>query len=191
MVSPAIGLTAVDEAVRAGLMAPPPGTHHQETIGPSYADLTTMKTASPGFPIYPDLTQLLLSLRKHPDEVVAHALATCAGYAYSDAETVATVMTRIGLEKNHCAMIARNVDAMFICSTAFLVQSKDGRVVILCYRGTEPLNFINWLGTGDVAPEKVCISVAAVPAVASGCTAGSTGTNESPVMTSSPPWAAP
>jgi hypothetical protein len=130
-------------------VAPPPGTHHQETIGPSYADLTTMKTASPGFPIYPDLTQLLLSLRKHPDEVVAHALATCAGYAYSDAETVATVMTRIGLEKNHCAMIARNVDAMFICSTAFLVQSKDGRVVILCYRNCPQCSGLQAGGEAD------------------------------------------
>jgi hypothetical protein len=69
------------------------------------------------------------------------------------------IMTRLGLEKNHCRMITRNVDAMLICSTAFLVQSSDGRVVVLCYRGTEPLTFINWLATLDIDPEKVPISV--------------------------------
>jgi hypothetical protein len=115
---------------------------------------------SPGFPVYPDLTQTLLTASKHPDEIVAHVMATCAGYAYSDADTVSVVMTRMGLEKNHCRMIARNVDAMLICSTAFLVQSSDGKVAILCYRGTEPLNFINWMATVDVDPEKVPLSVA-------------------------------
>src|SRR5262249_48415114 len=41
------------------------------------------------------------------------------------------------------------------CSTAFLVQSQCGRVLILCYRGTQPANFINWLTDVDVNPEKV------------------------------------
>jgi hypothetical protein len=70
------------------------------------------------------------------------------------------IMTRMGLEKNHCRMIARNVDAMLICSTAFLVQSSDGQVAILCYRGTQPLNFINWMTDADAAPEKAPLSVA-------------------------------
>jgi hypothetical protein len=35
------------------------------------------------------------------------------------------------------------------------VQSRCGRVVILCYRGTEPANAINWLTDADVNPEKV------------------------------------
>jgi hypothetical protein len=46
---------------------------------------------------------------------------------------------------------------MFISSTAFLVQSSDGRVVILAYRGTEPVNFINWLTDADVHPDKIAI----------------------------------
>jgi Lipase (class 3) len=46
-------------------------------------------------------------------------------------------------------------EAMFIVSTAFLVQSKDGRVVILAYRGTEPINFINWLTDADLSPTAV------------------------------------
>jgi hypothetical protein len=44
---------------------------------------------------------------------------------------------------------------MFIRSTSFLIQSEDGRVAILCYRGTEPLNFISWLTDADLEPERI------------------------------------
>jgi hypothetical protein len=165
VVGPVIGLTAGDGVARVGLAAPWPGTHEQERTAPSFSDLRTMKPAtSPGFPVYPDLTQRLLATNRHPDEIVAHVMATCSGYAYSDADTVGMIMTRLGLEANHCRMIARNVDAMLICSTAFLVQSSDGKVVILCYRGTEPLTFINWMAM-DIDAEAMPLYVA-----------GSTGT---------------
>jgi hypothetical protein len=161
VVSPVIGLTAAEETARVGLAAPRPGTYQQEATAPSFSDLRTMKPPmAPGFPVYPDLAQTLLTRTRHPDEIVAHVLATCAGYAYSDADTVSMIMARMGLEQNHCRMIARNVNAMFICSTAFLVQSNDGRVAILCYRGTEPVNLISWMATVDVNPEKIRLSVA-------------------------------
>jgi len=47
------------------------------------------------------------------------------------------------------------VDAMFIRSTAYLIQSSDGSVVILAYRGTEATNLINWLTDADVHPDKI------------------------------------
>ncbi|MGB7217422.1 MAG: hypothetical protein WBD07_01330 [Vicinamibacterales bacterium] len=65
------------------------------------------------------------------DATVAHVPAACAAYAYSDADTVATMMTRLGLEANACVRITQTVDAMFIFSTAYLVQSRCGRVVVL------------------------------------------------------------
>jgi hypothetical protein len=42
---------------------------------------------------------------------------------------------------------------MHVFSTAYLLQSRCGRVVILCYRGTEPANFGNWLGDADVGTD--------------------------------------
>ena len=48
-----------------------------------------------------------------------------------------------------------SVDAMFIRSTAYLIQSSDGSVVILAYRGTEPTNLVNWLTDADVHPDKI------------------------------------
>jgi hypothetical protein len=158
--TPVIALTPADEAARAVLVAQRSGTHQQEITSPSFSDLRTMKpAASPGFPVYPDLAQRLLTTTRHPDEVIAHVMAVCAGYAYSDADTLSMIMTRLGLEKNHCRMITRNVEPMLICSTAFLVQSSDGKVVILCYRGTDPLAFITWLTAVDADAEKVPLSV--------------------------------
>jgi hypothetical protein len=91
------------------------------------------------------------------DATVAHVLATCAGYAYSDIGTVAMIMTRLGLESNGCVCVAQTVDAMFIFSTAYLVQSRCGRLVILCYRGTEPATFANWLGDADVGADSLIL----------------------------------
>ncbi len=132
---------------------------------PSLALLRPFRAAqevtSPTFPVHHDLVETLLSAHAAPsdpprwDPIVAHVLATLAGYAYSDAATVATMAARLGLVDNRCAMVAQSVDAMFICSTAFLVQSRCGRVAILCYRGTQPADFINWLTDADVNPETV------------------------------------
>ena len=119
-------------------------------------EIERQKGATPAhpFPIYPDPVASLLAAHRRDDSgrdaVVAHVLGTCAGYAYADTETVATMMTRLGLEDNACVRIAQTVDAMFIFSTAYLVQSRCGRVVILCYRGTEPATLGNWLGDADV-----------------------------------------
>lgn len=113
------------------------------------------------FPVYHDLVPDLLrahrSDRDERDPTVAHLLGTAAGYAYSDAETLSTMMCRLGLE--HCGgvRIAQAVDAMYIFSTAYLVQSRCGRVVILAYRGTEPTNLGNWLGDADVGPASLAL----------------------------------
>lgn len=128
----------------------------RDTRGPSRKQLRPYgPRETPGFPVYPDLESHLLKAEEHPDSTIAHVLATCAAYAYSDAETLSTIMARLGLIENHCRMISTSVDGMFIRSTAFLIQSNDGKVAILCYRGTEPANVINWLVDADVDPERM------------------------------------
>lgn len=109
------------------------------------------------FPVYPELVDALAgggvagSLER--DATVAHVLATCAGYGYADLDTVATVMSRVGFDAEACVRVSQTVDAMFIYSTAFLLQSRCGRVAILCYRGTETGNVGNWLGDAQVGSE--------------------------------------
>jgi hypothetical protein len=67
------------------------------------------------------------------------------------------IIGRLGLEASHCVRITQIVDAMLIYSTAYLIQSRCGRVVILCYRGTEPANLGNWLGDADVGSESITL----------------------------------
>lgn len=131
---------------------------------PSFEQLRPLKPlTTPTFPVYPQLADRLVASESHPDSTLAHVLATCAGYSYSEADTVAMIMARMGLEGNQCLKIHQSVDPMFISSTAFLIQSDDGRSVILCYRGTEPVNLINWLTDIDVNPEKVKIAFPDAP----------------------------
>jgi hypothetical protein len=115
------------------------------------------------FPLYDDLADALVRAhqaeRGEPEAVVAHVLATCAGYAYADVSTVAMMMARMGLEANACVQISQAVDAMMVFSTAYLVQSRCGRVAVLCYRGTEPGSLGNWLGDFDVGSESSTIAV--------------------------------
>jgi hypothetical protein len=133
------------------------GLRVHDVKAPSYEYLRPFDESplTRGFPVYPNLVDHLVSVQDHPDPIVEHVMATCAGYAYSDAETLSAIMARMGLQDNRCRMIHVSAEAMFICSTAFLVQSADGRVAILCYRGTEPMNFINWLTDWDVEPELI------------------------------------
>lgn len=122
------------------------------------------RTCGPPFPVYTDLVDTLA--RSHRggavdrDATVAHVLATVAGYSYADCETVATMTSRLGLEAQACVRVSQNVDAMFVFSTAYLVQSRCGRVVILSYRGTEPAALGNWLGDADVGSDSSLLSVA-------------------------------
>lgn len=107
------------------------------------------------FPVYPDVVGELLTADggRAWNRTIAHVLATCASYCYADLDTVATIMARLGMESCSCVRVAQSVDAMYISSTAFVVQSRCGRVVILCYRGTEPTNLGSWLGDADVGAE--------------------------------------
>lgn len=116
------------------------------------------------FPVYPGLQELLaaahLGAPLERDPATAHVLGTCAAYAYADGETVSAMVVRLGLPGHACVQITQVVDAMFIYSTAFLLQSRCGRVVILCYRGTEPATVGNWLGDMDVGPESSTLWIA-------------------------------
>ena len=55
------------------------------------------------FPVHEGLVERLLGAHASPDaprdEVLAHALGCCAGYAYADLDTVVTIASRVGLEE--------------------------------------------------------------------------------------------
>ncbi|WP_157529986.1 lipase family protein [Microtetraspora niveoalba] len=132
------------------------GLWTRDAKAPSYEELRPYgPRETSGFPVYKDLEQRLLNAAEHPDPEIAHVMATCSAYAYSEPETVSMIMARMGLEDNQVRMIQASVDAMMIRSTAFLIQSKSGKVGILCYRGAEPLEFVHRLAGTDREPERI------------------------------------
>ncbi|GGK89115.1 hypothetical protein Sme01_49390 [Sphaerisporangium melleum] len=150
------GYPALDWEHRIRDVLRPGGPRSQEVQAPSYEEMRPFgHRETAGFPVYKNLERRLLDATAHPDPEIAHMLAVCAAYSYSDARTLSMIMARMGLEDNHVQMIQTSVDAMLVCSTAYLIQSRSGRVGILVYRGTEPLNFINWLSDIDVDPERI------------------------------------
>ncbi|MCC5580400.1 lipase family protein [Microtetraspora sp. AC03309] len=132
------------------------GLWTRDAKAPTYEELRPYgPRETAGFPVYKDLEQRLLDAVAHPDPEIAHVMAACAAYAYSGPETVSMIMARMGLQDNQCRMIQTSVDAMMIHSTAFLIQSKSGRVGILCYRGAEPHDAAHRLGDADREPERI------------------------------------
>ncbi|MFE1803206.1 lipase family protein [Streptomyces sp. NPDC059517] len=143
--------------------------NNRHAKGPSFAELRPLKTApdQPGFPVHPDLVERLTQDKDHPDPdgVVPHTMATCAAYAYAgfaqraDPDTVAMIMTRLGLEENDCQVFEQRVDAMYIASAAYLIQDRDRRIAVLCYRGTQPEDVISILTDADVRPEMLDVEL--------------------------------
>lgn len=126
----------------------------EQSVAPSFRTLRPLRPDTvPGFPVHPDLVETLVSDGQSP--AAAHTLAVAAGYAYSGPDVVTMMLARMGLDANRCRTVSMVVDPMFIRSTVHVVQSADGRVVLVVYRGTEPMSLVNWLTDADVYPEKV------------------------------------
>jgi Lipase (class 3) len=87
------------------------------------------------------------------DSFAAYVLNVASSWAYSDADTMADIMGRLGFP--YCRQITLANDAMLIQANAFFLLSEDGRQGILCFRGTEPRNVINWLTDASVRVEPV------------------------------------
>ena len=115
--------------------------------------------ASSPFPVYADPAGELLRAHRSDtadrDPTVAHILGVFSGYAYADTPTMAMMASRLGFSASVCIRVAQTVDAMLIFSTAYVLQSRCGRVAILCYRGTEPANLGNWFGDADVGSQTI------------------------------------
>jgi hypothetical protein len=122
----------------------------------------------PPFPVYGDPVGELLAAHASFDgatsnPTVAHILSVAAGYAYAEIETMARMMSRIGFDSHATVCVSETIDAMYINTTAYLTQSRCGRVVILSYRGTPPASLVTWLGNADTGSDSMRIGGEAVP----------------------------
>ncbi len=126
---------------------------------PAYERMRPLKPErADGFPVYGELTERLVRARWHPDPDVAYVLATASGYAYANGATLTMILARLGLRDCVCRTAEQHVDAMLIDTTAHVVQSADGRVLIVAFRGTVPMDGISWLNDLDVNPRRVALT---------------------------------
>ncbi|CAN95794.1 hypothetical protein predicted by Glimmer/Critica [Sorangium cellulosum So ce56] len=116
--------------------------------------------AKRGTKAFPDISRTLDLLgtmnrntNKGYDEAIAYALSLASAWSYADPHTLHDVMNSIGFE-NRCYSISLSNDALSVHTSASLLQHVDGSAAILCFRGTEPTNIINWLTDASVAPER-------------------------------------
>ena len=68
-----------------------------------------------------------------------------AGWSYSDLDAFQDMMGRAEINGVDCVEISTKNDPMFICATAQVIRSNDGKVAIVSFRGTELTNLVNWL----------------------------------------------
>lgn len=79
------------------------------------------------------------------DEYVAKLLMYVAGWSYSDLPAFKDMLERALIKGVDCIEIETKNDPMFICATAQVIRSLDGKVAIVSFRGTELTNIVNWL----------------------------------------------
>jgi hypothetical protein len=80
----------------------------------------------------------------------ADILADISAWAYADCETLVDELYHRGIVDlgTTCHQIAVTNEAMLVVATAFVLRSQN--VAVLCFRGTEPSNAINFLTDGNV-----------------------------------------
>ncbi|WP_437737725.1 lipase family protein [Sorangium sp. So ce1335] len=93
-----------------------------------------------------DVAEYLTSVRRGLyDHKATEILAFASSWAYSDVSTFALAMAQRGLYGNDCVAITFSNDALLVDTSALLLQSESRRLAILCFRGTEPRNVIDWV----------------------------------------------
>lgn len=86
--------------------------------------------------------------------ILADLLAFASTWAYTDPATFAFMMAHQGMKDWQFYSMRLVNDPLFVVTTAYLMQSPKKKVSILCFRGTEPTNAINWLTDLSISTDR-------------------------------------
>ncbi|WP_437551908.1 lipase family protein [Sorangium sp. So ce367] len=79
------------------------------------------------------------------DRKASELLAFASSWTYSNIGAYAYAMANHGLTNNDSVSITLTNDALFVDTSAFILQSQSKNVVIISFRGTKVRGTINWL----------------------------------------------
>lgn len=83
---------------------------------------------------------------------VASLLAAVSAWAYSSGDEVVRMLERRGFS-SICVQAEFENQGFLMDSLGHLIQSRDGRVLIVSFRGSQLQPFINWLANINVSPD--------------------------------------
>lgn len=84
------------------------------------------------------------------DPAIAYVASVASAWAYSDGQTLSDKLVTYGVPGNTVRQISVVNDALCVVATAQFVLSHDGTAALLVFRGTEPMNVVNWLTNFEV-----------------------------------------
>ncbi|MGK3983262.1 lipase family protein [Sorangium sp. So ce136] len=101
------------------------------------------------------ISNYMLNVRKGVhDRNIANSLGIASSWSYSDIDTFARLMDRRGIVRyNETVGVTNANPALFVDTTAYLIQSADRRLAILSFRGTGIQNTVNWLTDVSARPD--------------------------------------
>jgi hypothetical protein len=85
-------------------------------------------------------------------DYAASILSYMSAWCYSNQEDFKGMMARSGIKGVECIEVSRLNDVLFISAKADVIRSDDGRLAIVCFRGTELTNATSWLTDVCAAP---------------------------------------
>ncbi|WP_437579523.1 lipase family protein [Sorangium sp. So ce887] len=101
------------------------------------------------------VSEYMLNVREGVhDRNIANFLGIASSWSYSDIDTFARLMHRRGIATyNETVGLTNTNPALFVDTTAYLVQSASRKIAILTFRGTGLQNTVNWLTDVSARPD--------------------------------------
>jgi len=94
--------------------------------------------------------EVLEAKQRDYDPRLAYALAVISTWAYSDRDTLSHKLHFYGFPRKIVQAFQVTNHALFVVATAYVVRSQRGRLAIIAFRGTEPINLASWLTDAEV-----------------------------------------